>query len=104
MLRSSSFATMRIFASVAVLGLEVIVYMTSKVLWAMKPGTGADEDATAEPLRTVVSVRSTVIGRDGVVAIRTYRSYTDFDANLSFCSGNTYCNAETSESSQSEQI
>jgi hypothetical protein len=99
-----SFATMRIFAFVAVVGLEMIVYMTSKVLWAMKPRTGADEDATAEPVRTVVSVRSAVIRRDRVVAIRTYGSYTDLDANLSFCSGSTYCKEEAGDCGQSEQF
>jgi hypothetical protein len=104
MLRGGSFAALRQCALVPVIGMEVIVYMTSKVLGAMKPRTGADEDAIAEPLRTVVSIRSAAIGRDIVIAIRTYGSNTDFDPNLSFCSGSSYCHAETGESGQSEQF
>jgi hypothetical protein len=58
---------------------------------SVKPGTGADEEAIGEPLRTVVAIRGARIGRVVVVAILTCgrspnisitRSYADTNRNL----------------------
>jgi hypothetical protein len=38
----------------------------------MVPGASADEDATAKPLRTIVAIGCTGIGRVCIVAVRTY--------------------------------
>jgi hypothetical protein len=57
----------------------------------MKPGTGADEDATGEPIWTVVTIRGARIRRVVIIAILTCgrpaiisvtRSYADTNPNL----------------------
>jgi hypothetical protein len=63
----------------------------STAIESMKPGTGADEEAIGEPLRTVVAIRRARIRRVVVVAILTRgrspnisitRSYADTNRNL----------------------
>ena len=44
---------------------------------AVVPGAGANKDATHEPRRTVITVRSACIGIIPIVAIRTYRGSPD---------------------------
>jgi hypothetical protein len=61
----------------------VVIYVTVEVITTMKPRTGPDEDAGAEPLRTIVAVGSAVVGRGFVVAIRAYGSRPDINADLS---------------------
>jgi hypothetical protein len=53
----------------------------------MKPGAGADEDVSGEPLWAVLARRSTVIGGNVIVTIRTFRGYADIDADLGLYSG-----------------
>lgn len=78
-----SIATMRHGASIAVVRMEVVVYIAMKVLWSVKPWADADEYATIEPLRTVVAGRSTSVRRDIVVAVRAIGGNSDLDADLS---------------------
>jgi hypothetical protein len=82
---SSSFhpvASVRHRTFVAVIRMEVIVYVTVKVGWTMKPRTSADEDAASKPFWPVISVGGAGIGWDVVVAIGTGRGYPDTDGNL----------------------
>jgi hypothetical protein len=80
---TGSFATGRVRAVIAMLRVIVVIYVTVEVITTMKPRTGPDEDAGAEPLRTIVAVGSAVVGRRFVVAIRAYGSRPDINADLS---------------------
>jgi hypothetical protein len=70
-------------AVIAMLRMEMVIYMTAKTFGAMKPRTGADENATGEPLRAIVAVGGAVVGRDVIVTIGTIRSNSNVDADLS---------------------
>jgi hypothetical protein len=54
--RFGSFATLGHWTLIAVIGMEIVVYMTLKVGRAMKPLASTDEDAALKPLRAVVAV------------------------------------------------
>lgn len=60
----------------ATTAVEAITYVTTtstpSAPAASLPGAGADEDAIAEPLRSIVAVGCTGIGRICIVAVRTY--------------------------------
>jgi hypothetical protein len=98
------FATGRIRAVVAILRVIVVIYMTVEVIWAVKPGTRPDEDAAAEPLRAVVAVGSTVIGRYVVVAVWTYRSRANVDAELGLRFRGCDCKTESSHCSCGKKL
>ena len=97
-------AITRVFPAVAVIRMEVIVYMSAEVVTAMKPRSCTDEDTAAKPFGTVVAIGSAAIRSDIVIAIGTSRCYTDINADLGLCSGSTCCNAETSDGGQSEKF
>jgi hypothetical protein len=63
--------------------MEVVINAAAEVFWTVEPGTGTDEDAAAEPLRTVVAVRSAAVRHCVVVTIWTYRSNADVNLDLS---------------------
>jgi hypothetical protein len=69
---------------VAMVGMEVIVYVAAEVGGAMKPWAGTDEDAAGEPLGAVVAVGSALVGRGFIVSIGAGRGCSDVDADLSF--------------------
>ena len=81
--RLSSFATVWQRPRVAVRRMECVIHVTAKVAAAMKPRTSAYEDAAAKPFRTVIARRSAAIGSLVVVTVRTFRSDSDTDADLS---------------------
>jgi len=87
------FSTGGVWPVIAMFRVIVVIYVTVEVIWAVKPGTRPDEDAAAEPLRAVVAGGSAVVGRHVVVAVGTYRSRTNADADLSLrsrgCDGDT---------------
>jgi hypothetical protein len=60
-----------------------VIHLTAEVIAAMEPRTGADEDATVKPFRTVVAGRSTAIRRGVIVPIRTFGGDSDVNADLS---------------------
>ena len=62
-------ATAVIAAAIAVSATVVAATVVATPVIAVVPGAGADEDATDEPVRPVVSVGSTVVGGIIVVAI-----------------------------------
>jgi hypothetical protein len=89
------------WALVTVLRVEPIIDVALEVACAMKPRTSADEAIPVKPFRTIVAGGCTVIWGDVVVAIRTFRGYPDFDADLSLCfwggSGEADCSNSSSE-------
>jgi hypothetical protein len=65
--------------------IEAVIYVAVEAVWAVEPGAGSDEDASAEPLGPVVSVWSAAI-RDVVeVAIWANRCCSDIDGDLGRC-------------------
>jgi hypothetical protein len=76
------FAGFGIFALVAVLRMVGGVYVAAEVGWAVKPWAGADENSAAKPLRAVVAVGSTGVGRGCIVTVGTGRGGTDANADL----------------------
>jgi hypothetical protein len=90
---AGGFSASGVWPVIAMLRVVVVVYVAVEVIWAVKPGTRPDEDTAAEPLRAVVTIGSAVVGSDVVVAVRTYRSRANADADLSLrsrgCDGDT---------------
>ena len=80
--RSLGWAMLRRVALVAVLGIVVVVHVAVEVGRAVKPFAGANEASAREPLRTIVAVRSAVVGSVVVVAVRAGGFSTDADINL----------------------
>ena len=64
--------------------IEVMVYMTIKVLRPMKPRSCADEQSAVKPFGTVVAIGSTVIRWYFVVSVRADRRRPNAHRNLSW--------------------
>jgi hypothetical protein len=64
---------------------QMMVYVAIEMFRSVKPRSCPDKHATRKPLRPVVAIRSAIIRRDLVVAIRTNRSWSNFDGNLRGC-------------------
>jgi len=92
-------ATVWLWAAIAMLRMETVIYVTLEVGSAMKPGASANEDATGKPLRTVVAVGGAVVWSDIIITIRTFRCDSDVDVYLSLCFGSSYREADCSNSS-----
>jgi hypothetical protein len=87
------------FTMVAMVGMQVIVYVAAEPGGAMKPWAGTDKDAAGEPLGTVIAVGSASVGRGFVVSIGADRGWSDVDADLSFGFGRTCYETQTGGSS-----
>jgi hypothetical protein len=81
---STPFAPLGQVPSVAVMNIEMIIYVAVEVMRAMEPRASANEDAAYKPLRSVVSIGSARIRRVVIVAVRAYRFGSNGDADLSF--------------------
>lgn len=88
-------ATVWLWAVVAVLGMETVIYMAAEAFRTMKPGTNANEDAPVKPLRTVVAVGGAVVRSDVIVTVGTDRRDSDVDAYLRLCPGSRYREANS---------
>jgi hypothetical protein len=88
--------------------IETVIYMAAKVVRAVKPRAGTDEDAADEPFRTVVAVGSTGVRSEVVIAVRASGFGTDVDVDLSlgFGSGRgeADCGGSNSGESTSEPV
>jgi hypothetical protein len=73
------------WASVAVMRIEAVINVALEIVGPMEPRAGSDEYASAEPLRSVVSVWRAVVWGEIVVAIRANRFRSDIDRDLSGC-------------------
>jgi hypothetical protein len=69
----------------------------------MKPGAGANEDATGKPLRAVVAVRGATIRGGVIVTVGAIRGNADFDADLSIYFGSGDRKAHSSNRSKSKR-
>ena len=78
-------STLRLWTNVAVMWIEAVINVTAKVVGAVKPGAGSDEDSSAEPLGPVVPVWGAVVWGIVEVTIRANRRCSDIDGNLSGC-------------------
>ena len=76
-----TFASGRQRSAVSVFGMEPVVDVAAEVFVPMEPGTGADEDASGKPLRSVIAIGSAIVGRDVIVAVGTLGRGSDFDAD-----------------------
>jgi hypothetical protein len=92
------------WAVIAVFWMEVVIYVAVEALWAVKPGSHTDEDATRKPLRAVVAVGGAVVGRDVIVAIGTLRRNPDFDGYLSLGLGSGYRETDCRNGSERKQF
>jgi len=77
-------AAIRHPSMVSVTIIQMMVYMTIKVLRPMKPRSCADEQSAVKPFGTVVAIGSTVIRWDFVVPVRTDRCRPNAHRNLSW--------------------
>ena len=64
-------------AVVAVVRVVAVIDVAVEAVWAVEPWAGTDEDATEEPVRAVVTVRSAVVRWIVEVAVRTDWRGTD---------------------------
>jgi hypothetical protein len=60
------------WSAISVMNIEMVVHVTAKMSWAVKPRAGTNEEAAVEPLRAVVAVGSAGIRSEVIVAIRAY--------------------------------
>jgi hypothetical protein len=74
-------------AVITMLGMEMVVYVAMKALWAVKPRTSANKHAAGKPLGPVVAVRGAVVRRNVIVAIGALGRHSNVDAHLSLCVG-----------------
>jgi hypothetical protein len=79
----SFFATAWLWALIALLRIESVVYIAPELGSAMEPRACANENVVSKPFWTVVAGRSTVIRCDVKVPIRTFRGRSDLDHHLS---------------------
>ncbi len=79
------FATLRIWPLIAMVRMEMVIYMAPEFFRAMEPRANANEDAVVEPFWAVVANRSAVIRRDVIVAVGAVRSRSNLDSHLSLC-------------------
>jgi hypothetical protein len=92
-------AAVWLWAGIAVLRMETVIYMAAEAFSAMKPWTCANEDATRKPFRAVVSVGGALVRRDVIITVGTFGRDSDFDAYLSLNFGSRYREADCSNSS-----
>lgn len=85
-------------ALVAVLRMEMVVYMAAEIGSSMKPWARANEDAIHKPFRAVIAIGSAYIRRDIVVTIWTIGSYADVNGYLRCGWGSGRCQADSSDS------
>jgi hypothetical protein len=88
-----------LWAVIAVLGMEVVIYVAVEACRAMKPRASANEDAAGKPFGAVIAVGCAIVGRDVVIAIGTFRRCSDFNGYLSLCFGSSYREADCCDSS-----
>ena len=99
-LRRGFLATLRPWASIAMFGMKTVIYVAPEVFRTVKPLAGADEDTARKPLRTIVAVRSTVIGRDVIVAIGAVGRSSNLHRNLRRCFWSGYQHEASGDSRQ----
>jgi len=79
--------------------METVIYVALELIGPMKPRAGPNEDVPAEPFRTVIAGRGTVIRSDIIVTVGAFRGYSDVNADLSLCFGGGNGEADSGNSS-----
>lgn len=69
-------------AVIAMIDVEVVIYVAMEAMWAVEPGACSDKDAAIEPFRPIIAVRGAVVGSVVIVSVRTNRRGTDLDGDL----------------------
>jgi len=77
-------ATRRHWSVISMAIVKVVIHMSIEVIWSVEPGSRSNEHATREPLRSVISIRCAVVGRNFVISVRANRRSADFHCNLSW--------------------
>jgi hypothetical protein len=75
-------STLRMWTSVAVMWIETVINVSVEIVSAVEPRAGSDEHPSIEPLGPIVSVWSTGVRGEVVVAIRAPRLGSDIDRDL----------------------
>ncbi len=78
------FSMTRHRAVVTMARIEAIIYVSIKSTMPMEPRPRANKQATVEPIRAVVAIRSAVVRRVIKVSVRTHWLRPDVDGNLSW--------------------
>jgi hypothetical protein len=65
--------------------MEIVIYTAVEIAGTMKPRAGANEDRPIKPFWAVVARGSTAIRGRVIIAVGTFRSDTNGDADLSIC-------------------
>lgn|SRR5579862_4947610 len=103
-LRIGMIAVVRIRPMIAVVRVEMIIYVSVEIVVAMEPRSGSDENASAEPVGTVIAKGSTVVGRVIVITVGTNRFHSDIDGYLGWRSGRGNPERSSGQSGQSKQL
>ena len=82
-------------AGIAVLRMEMVIYVSMKAFGAMKPRACANEYASGKPFRPVVTIGGAVVRWNVIIAVGAFRGNSDADAHLSLCFGSTQCEADS---------
>jgi hypothetical protein len=71
-------------SSVTVMRIIAVVDMTVKTVRTVKPWASSDEHSAGKPIRSIIAVRSTIVGWIVEVPVRTHGSwpYVHADGNL----------------------
>jgi hypothetical protein len=64
---------------------QVMIYVSIKAFWSVKPWTRANEYAPREPFRPIIPIRSTTVRWNLIVSIGTHRGSADGNGNLCGC-------------------
>src|SRR5580704_7228709 len=85
-------------AVIAVLRMEMVIYVAMEAFRAMKPGARPNEDAACKPFRAIVPIRGAIVRRDIVVPIGTHRRNSDLNVYLSMHCGRSHREADSGNS------
>jgi hypothetical protein len=96
------FAAGRVRPTIAEMRIVVMVDVAMKTNWATEPRTSTDEDATGEPLRTVITEGRALIGSVVEISVWANRRDTDADGDLRGSFLRRRAETESSESGQNQ--
>jgi hypothetical protein len=86
------------WAVIAVLRMEMVVYVAMEAFRAMKPRARPNEDAACKPFRAIVPIGGAIVRRDIVVPIGTHRRNSDLNVYLSLYCGSCHRKADSGNS------
>ena len=89
---------------IAVLGMEVIIYVAAETFRAMEPGADADKYSATEPLGPVIAIRRTIIGRDVIISVGTLGRRAYGDGHLRVGWGSAHHETDCSDCSNCQQL